>query len=103
KLPSNVICGMILQAQTRVVYAAASLNDAIASALMTQHKVLGDRVTVILDYDESLFRMGYGLADSVSMLQEKGIPLRKQPGLRIGSLILDDLGWCFTLPPMAVE
>src|SRR5690606_29808629 len=67
-------------------------------------QALGDeQVVVVLDYDEQVFRLGYGHYESVKMLEEAGVVVRQQPGLRIGVLILDDQGWVFTLPPMAVE
>src|SRR5690606_30275772 len=37
------------------------------------------------------------------MLLEAGVAVRKESGLRIGCLIIDEQGWAFSLPPMAVE
>jgi hypothetical protein len=60
-------------------------------------------VVVVLDFGEQVFRLGYGHYDSVKMLEEAGQVVRQQPGLRIGVLILDNQGWVYNLPPMAVE
>jgi len=94
---------MIREAKTRVVYSAPSLTDATASALISAYKSLGDQCVVVIDHDEQIFRLGYGQNEAVTMLTEEGVPIRKQTGLRIGCLIIDDQGWVFTLSPMAVE
>ena len=103
RLPAHVIGQMIRMAKHRTIYAAPSINDSVASALVEQSRDSKFQVDVILDYNEDLFRLGYGLAESVNMLRDAGIIVRKQPGLRIGFVIIDDQGWAFSLPPMAVE
>lgn len=104
QIPTHVASGMILLAKTRVLFLGPSLTDGIAAALISARQVLGnEQVVVVLDYDEQVLRLGYGHYESVEMLEEAGVVVRQQPGLRIGGLILDDQGWVFTLPPMAVE
>ncbi|WP_303292286.1 hypothetical protein [Marinobacter sp. SS5-14b] len=103
KLPAHVIGQMIGMAKHRAIYAAPSINDSVAGALVEQSRDPRLQVEVILDYDEDLFRLGYGLAESVNMLRDAGINVHKEPGLRIGFVIIDDQGWAFSLPPMAVE
>lgn len=103
KLPAHVISQMIGMAKHRAIYAAPSINDSVAGALVEQSRDPRLQVEVILDYDEDLFRLGYGLAESVNMLRDAGINVRKEPGLRIGFVIIDEQGWAFSLPPMAVE
>ena len=102
-LSSSVIGGMIRMAKHRVIYAAPSLDDGIAAALIDRHKALSPACTVILDYSEDIFRLGYGIHGSINMLLESDVPVRKHTGLRIGCLIIDEQGWAFSLPPMAVE
>ncbi|MGY0219653.1 hypothetical protein ACWJJH_20065 [Endozoicomonadaceae bacterium StTr2] len=95
---------LILQARERVIYSAPSISDNVASALINRYKVLGQKNgTVILDYDEGVFRLGYGRNEAIQMLVDAGVEIRKQKGLRIGTLLIDDMGWAFSLAPMAVE
>ena len=95
---------IILSAQQRVIYAAASITDPVVASLIKACKQLGEESCItILDYDEQLFRMGYGHNEAVQMLLEAGVPIRKQSDLRIGVLIVDNQGWVFSLSPMAVE
>tara|TARA_R110001599_G_scaffold263053_2_gene463647 strand:- start:2553 stop:3767 length:1215 start_codon:yes stop_codon:yes gene_type:complete len=102
-LTPTVIGTMICEAKTRVIYSAPSLTDETASALISIYKVLGDQCLVVVDHDEQLFRLGYGQNEAITMLVEQGVPIRKQAGLRIGCLIIDEQGWVFSLSPMAVE
>ena len=95
---------LILSAQQRVIYAAASITDSVVASLIKAYKHLGEESCItILDYDEQLFRMGYGHNEAVQMLLEEEVPIRKQSDLRIGVLIVDNQGWVFSLSPMAVE
>lgn len=84
RLPAHVIGQMISMAKQRAIYAAPSINDSVAGALVEQSRDAQFQIVVILDYDEDLFRLGYGLAESVNMLRDAGISVRKEPGLRIG-------------------
>ena len=94
---------MIREAGQRVIYAAPSVTDEVAGALIHIYSRLGDQCTVVLDYDEQIFRLGYGDNDAVDMLFNEGVPVLKQSGLRIGCLIVDNQGWMFALLPMSVE
>lgn len=102
-LAPNVIGAMIREAKERVAYSAPSLDHGIASALVSAHNSLGGKCVVIVDYSESLFRLGYGHNDSVDMLIENNVPIRKQSNLRLGTIIVDNQGWVFSSLPMAVE
>ncbi|MFK0570278.1 hypothetical protein [Endozoicomonas sp.] len=94
----------IKQAKHHIVYSAPSISDVVATALINRLNDLGqNNCTVILDYDEHVFRLGYGVNEAVEMLFNAGIAIRKQKGLRIGTFLVDDRGWVFNLAPMAVE
>ena len=51
-------------------------------------------VTVILDADEEACRVGYGDAEALERLHDAAslaqVPVRRQPGLRLGLLVADD-------------
>ena len=94
----------ILQARERVIFSAPSISDDVASALIDRYTALDQKsCIVILDYDEDVFRLGYGRNESIQMLVDAGVEIRKQKGLRIGTLLIDEKGWAFSLAPMAVE
>lgn len=102
-LSPKAIADLIANAKQRVLYAAPSLTLEIASALAGRFETLKSQCQIILDYNEQLFRLGYGFNDAVDLLIEQKVPVRKQPNLRLGCLIVDDSGWAFAQLPMAVE
>jgi hypothetical protein len=94
----------IRRATCRVVLAAPSLHKRVAEALKETFGCIGrDRITVVTDCDERVFRLGYGEIDALKLLRESGVPLCNSPGLRVGILICDDEGWCFAPTALYVQ
>ena len=85
-------------------YAAPGILEEPANALVALAKRIGpELITVCLDFDERVFRMGFGTLDSVKMLREAGIEVRSTPGLRTGLIIIDDTGYIFTPTALYLE
>ena len=61
------------------------------------------RVTVYLDFDEHVMRMGFGSLEAVEILREAGIEVYSASGLRLGLLIIDDEGYAFTPTALYLE
>ena len=97
------ISSIVRGAKSRVVYAAAGLDDAVATALADANSRLPGCVSIVLDIDPECFRLGYGLFDAVAMLRDKGLEVRTQPRLRVGLLVCDHDAWSFSMPPLLVE
>lgn len=98
------IAEFIKSADSQVLYSAPSINDLVAAAIIdANYHLEPGNCTVILDYDEQVFRLGYGINEAVQMMIDAGVEIRKQAALRIGTLVVDDAGWIFNLSPMAVE
>jgi len=101
--PSD-IAKKILLAKKRVLFMAPGLDSSIASALVNIANQIGkNSVTIILDVDENVVRLGYGAIDEIKMLQDANLSVRQQAGCRIGVLLCDYKGWAFSLPAMMVE
>jgi len=60
-------------------------------------------ITVCLDFDEHVMRMGFGDLAAVKTLRDAGIAVRSTPGLRIGLVIVDDQGHIFTPTALYLE
>jgi hypothetical protein len=60
-------------------------------------------VVVIVDGTAQAARLGYGHFDAVGQLSQAGVAIRVEPGLRLGTLIVDGRGWCFATPPLLVD
>lgn len=94
----------IRAARGRAVYATPGVTDTVAAALIEAHGRLGRaNVRVVLDGSAQALRLGYGQADSMSMLLEHGVDVRVEPGLRLSLLVVDDKAAVFMLPAMMVE
>lgn len=94
---SGRIAKLILNATTRVVYAAPGIHDEPAAALMELTQGLfSPHLTVSLDFDERTLRMGYGSLEAIELLRKAEIGITHAPGFRSGILIVDDRGWIFT-------
>jgi hypothetical protein len=95
---------LIMGARRRVVYAAPSLSLSVASALINVHGSLGEEaVVIVIDADEAVLRLGYGVADALGLLREKKVTIRHAEGLRISFVVADNEGFIFVLPPLLVE
>src|SRR5881396_2596971 len=85
----------IRSAQRRIVLLAPAVSKGVADALAEQWRTLpADGVSVILDLDPEVYRLGFGDAEGLSLLEEvarsRDRALNRQQGIRIGLLIVDD-------------
>ena len=87
---------LIGEAQRRVVFVAPGVHQSVAEAL-GQRLAEIDRlqVTVVIDPDEDVCRIGYGDAKGLELLSSyadrQSFVLMAQPGLRVGVLLVDDV------------
>lgn len=96
------------KARSRVVFIAPGVHEPVAKAL--GQRFAEDRdlsITVILDPDEDVCRIGYGDAEGLKLLgkyaREQGFVLLEQRGLRIGVLLVDDVTLVWSPTPRSVE
>jgi hypothetical protein len=67
------------------------------------NRLPADAVTVSVDFDERVMRMGYGHIDAVCLLNHSSIPVMNSPGLRSAILIVDNGGFVFTPTALYLE
>ena len=60
-------------------------------------------ITVCIDFDERVIRMGFGDLAAVKALRDAGIAVITTPGLRTGLVIVDHLGYIFTPTALYLE
>ena len=76
----------------------------VAHALLDVLARLGpEMLTVCLDFDERVMRMGYGSIEAVKLLRDAGIVVRSAPRMRTGLAIADDYGFVYTPTPLYLE
>ena len=99
---------LIGEAQQRVVFVAPGVHQAVAEALGKRLAEI-DRlqVTVVIDPDEDVCRIGYGDAKGLELLSRyadrQSFALMAQPGLRVGVLLVDDVTLVWSPTPRSVE
>lgn len=102
------LCESIAKARKRVVYVAAGISDAVARALGSVFDAYKNvDVTVVIDPDEEVCRIGYGDQQGLQALQQLAelhhIAIRKQRGLRIGVLLVDNEVLLWAPTPQSIE
>lgn len=104
----STLIKLINNAQQRVVFVAPGVHQTVANAIGRRLAEI-DRlqVTVIIDPDEDVCRIGYGDAKGLELLcryaTSQSFALMAQPGLRIGVLLVDDVTLVWSPTPRSVE
>lgn len=103
-LSSKRIADLIRSAKRAVCYAGPGIQTDVAQAMVETGNRLGtEMLTVCLDFDERVMRMGYGDIGAVKLLRDAGISVRSAPGLRTALVIADNAGFIFTPTPLYLE
>ncbi len=103
-LDSKKLAEKISNAQESVCYAAPGILPKVAKALVEVSKKIGtESITVCLDLNEGVFRMGYGDMKAVERLRKSKIKLNSSSGLRAGIIIIDNFGYMFTPTALLLE
>jgi hypothetical protein len=94
----------IRKAQCSVCYAAPGIQRAPADAMLEVAAKFGPEcITVCIDFDERVIRMGFGDLAAVKALRDAGIAVTSTPGLRTGLVIVDHHGYLFTPTALYLE
>lgn len=103
-LDSEIMADFISSAKLAVVYAGPGIQMKPAQAMVEVSERLGaEMLTVNLDLDERVIRMGYGEFASVPFLTKAGISVNHSPYLRSALLIVDEQGFSFTPTALYME
>ena len=103
-LDTSAIAQCIRAAERSVCYAAPGIHTEVAKAIASTTVRLGpELITVCLDFDENVLRMGFGDLPAIKILKAAGLQIRSTTGLRTGLLIVDDQGYIFTPTALYLE
>ncbi len=98
------IAGLIRSAERSVCYAGPGVQREVAEAMVDTSRRLGpEMVTVCIDFDERVLRMGYGDLNAVTLLREASVALHTVASLRTALVIVDDIGFIFTPTALYLE
>lgn len=103
-ISSSRIAELIRGAQRAVCYAAPGVQLEVAQAMVDATERLGaEMVTVCIDFDERVLRMGYGDLEAVKQLRQADVNICTVQGLRTALVIVDDEGFIFTPTALYLE
>lgn len=103
-LSKEMMIDAIDQTQSKLIYAAPGLDKDLAQAIAgASEKVAPESLSVVIDPDPKICRFGFGEIESIAILKDANIDLRKTIGLRMGVLITDHYAWAFTPTPRLLE
>lgn len=99
---------LISKARQRIVFVAPGVHQPVAEALGKRLCEIDQlQVTVVIDPDEDVCRIGYGDAKGLELLsgyaERQGFALMAQPGLRVGVLLVDEITLVWSPTPRSVE
>ena len=98
------IAELIRSAQRSVCYAGPGIQLDLAQAMVEAAGQLGkEMLTVSLDFDDRVMRMGYGDVGAVTVLLDAGISVNSSPGLRTALVVVDNEGYIFTPTALYLE
>jgi len=103
-LTSKSIADFIRSARHSICYAGPGIQTQPAQAIVDKTSALGvEMITVCLDFDEKVMRMGYGDIVAVKSLHNAGIIVNHSPGLRNALIIVDNEGYIYTPTALFLE
>ena len=98
------IAELVRSAQHAVCYAGPGIQMGLSQAMVEAAERLGkEMLTVSLDFDDRVMRMGYGDVGAVALLLDAGISVHSSPGLRTALIVVDNDGYIFTPTALYLE
>ena len=103
-LTPSRLADLVRSAQQAVCYAGPGIQLDLAQAMVEVAGRVGkEMLTVSLDFDDRVMRMGYGNVDAVKLLLDAGIAVQSSPGLRTALVVVDNEGYIFTPTALYLE
>ncbi|MBK8324754.1 MAG: hypothetical protein IPL06_19215 [Betaproteobacteria bacterium] len=98
----------VAHCRKRLVYIAPGVTEKIVGAMKAaMQRPQPPALTVIIDADPEVCRLGYGTVEGLKDLQALAtaqlLPIRYQAGLRLGVLVADDQIWVYSPTPLLIE
>lgn len=103
-LTPSRLAELVRSAQQAVCYAGPGIQlDLVQAMVEVAGRVGKEMLTVSLDFDDRVMRMGYGNVDAVKRLLDAGIAVQSSPGLRTALVVVDNVGYIFTPTALYLE
>lgn len=104
----KTLAAAVDRCRERLVYIAPGITEKIVAAMaLAMQRTQPPSLTVIIDADPEVCRLGYGTVEGLKALQALAagqmLPIRYQPGLRLGVLIADSEIAVYSPTPLLIE
>lgn len=104
----DTLAAAVEHCRERLVYIAPGITEKIVAAMaVAMQRAQPPALTVIIDADPEVCRLGYGTVDGLKALQALAtgqlLPIRYQSGLRLGVLVADDQIAVYSPTPLLIE
>jgi len=104
----DTLAADVKHCRERLVYIAPGITGKIVGAMReAMQRSQPPALTVIIDADPEVCRLGYGTVEGLKALQALAaaqmLPIRYQPGLRLGVLVADDQIAVYSPTPLLIE
>lgn len=102
------LSALIRSAKVRLVVLTPAVSTVVGEAIAERWKALGkDAVTVVLDVDPEVYRLGYGDIKALELLEpvaaDLGGMVTRHKGIRVGMVIADDRTLVYSPTPQLIE
>lgn len=99
---------LILECQSRLIFIAPGVSVPVAEALAKSWIKIGpEGVSILLDVDPEVCRLGYGSFEGIATLQttahQLGTTVNHRPGIRVGIVLTDRTTLVFSPIPLLIE
>lgn len=104
----KILIELIQSARKRLIFMTPGMSKEVAEAFCSKWQELGAQaITVIIDADPEVCRLGYGTVDALEFLYKKAQVIKsevhQQPGIRIALLVADEKTIIYSPPPLLIE
>jgi len=104
----QTLVDLIRSARKRIAAMAPAFSQTVAEAIRDQWLTLGaDAVSVVVDVDPEVYRLGYGDFAALELLErtaaDLGTTLNRHNGIRVGILVADETTLIYSPTPQLIE
>lgn len=88
------------EAKSRIAFIGTGFNAKVANAVVKQINLVE---SIIFDNQSDVYKIGYGYAESLTILKDANIQIKEAHNIRINVLVIDDKALIYSPRPLIIE